>query len=159
MNVCLRRTCISLVFVLFALLFLSAPLLAEGTLTWEQSKFDELSKGTAQGVAIRSSGGLELAPAFKALATTPSAYIWAIASDPQGNLYAAAGGPARVYRITPEGKSTTIFEPEELQVQALAVGKDGAIYAATNPDGKVYKIERKQAGKAGEKAADAGSWR
>ena len=158
MNVCLRRTCISLVFVLFALLSLSAPLLAEGTLTWEQSKFDELSKGTAQGVAIRSSGGLELAPAFKALATTPSAYIWAIASDPQGNLYAAAGGPARVYRITPEGKSTTIFEPEELQVQALAVGKDGAIYAATNPDGKVYKIERKQAGKAGEKAADAGSW-
>jgi sugar lactone lactonase YvrE len=163
LNVCLRRTCISLVFVFFipvffTLLLLTVPVFAEGTLTWEQSKFDELSKGTAQGVAIRSSGGLELAPAFKALATTPSAYIWAIASDPQGNLYAAAGGPARVYRITPDGKSTTIFEPQELQVQALAVGKGGVIYAATNPDGKVYKLERKPAGKGGEKASDAGSW-
>jgi outer membrane protein assembly factor BamB len=163
LNVCLRRTCISLVFVFFipvffTLLLLTVPVFAEGTLTWEQSEFDELSKGTAQGVAIRSSGGLELAPAFKALATTPSAYIWAIASDPQGNLYAAAGGPARVYRITPDGKSTTIFEPQELQVQALAVGKGGVIYAATNPDGKVYKLERKPAGKGGEKASDAGSW-
>ena len=46
-----------------------------------------------------------------------------------------------MYRITPQGKSTVIFEPQELQVQALAVDKSGVIYAATNPDGKVYKIE------------------
>ena len=44
---------------------------AEGTRTWEQSKFEDLSKGTATGVAIRSIGGLELAPAFKAISTTP----------------------------------------------------------------------------------------
>ena len=94
---------------------LLSPLLAlaEGTHTWEQSKFDDLNKGTAQGVAIRSAGGLDLAPAFKALSTTPSAYIWAIAADPQGNVYAAAGAPARIYRITPEGQSTTIFEPDQ----------------------------------------------
>ncbi len=114
----------------------------EGTRTWEQSKFEELSKGTAAGVAIRSTGGLELAPAFKALSTTPSTYIWSIAADQSGNLYAATGAPARVYRITPQGQSTTIFEPQELQVQALAVDKNGVLYAATNPDGKVYRIER-----------------
>src|SRR5205823_10156446 len=42
---------------------------AEGTHTWEQSKFDDLSKGTPKGVAIRSTGGLELAPAFKPVST------------------------------------------------------------------------------------------
>ncbi len=115
---------------------------AEGTRTWEQSKFEELSKGTTAGVAIRSTGGLELAPAFKAISTTPSTYIWSIAADPAGNLYAATGAPARVYRITPQGQSTAIFEPQELQVQALAVDKSGIVYAATNPDGKVYRIER-----------------
>jgi outer membrane protein assembly factor BamB len=115
---------------------------AEGTRTWEQSRFEDLSKGTATGVAIRSSGGLELAPAFKAISTTPSTYIWSIAADQSGNLYAATGGPARVYRITPQGQSSTIFEPQELQVQALAVDKNGILYAATNPDGKVYRIER-----------------
>jgi sugar lactone lactonase YvrE len=126
-------------------------LFADGTRTWEQSKFEELIKGTTQGVAIRSSGGLELAPAFKLLATTPSAFVWSIAADREGNVYAAAGSPARVYRITPEGKSTVIFEPQELQVQALAVDKSGAIFAATNPDGKIYKLERRMAA-AGKKA-------
>src|ERR1700733_7376192 len=38
---------------------------ADGTRTWEQSKFDDLAKGSATGVAIRSAGGLELAPSFK----------------------------------------------------------------------------------------------
>jgi len=117
--------------------------LADGTRTWEQSKFEDLFKGTTNGVAVRSTGGLELAPAFTALSTTPSTYIWSIAADRDGNLYAAAGSPARVYRITPDGKSTVIFEPQELQVQALAVDKSGVLYAATNPDGKVYKIEHR----------------
>ena len=132
-----------LFFLISISLFFIVPFaFGEGTRTWEQSKFDELSKGTATGVAIRSVGGLELAPAFRAISTTPSTYIWSIAADQNGNLYAATGAPARVYRITPQGQSTTIFEPQELQVQALVVDKNGVLFAATNPDGKVYRIER-----------------
>jgi hypothetical protein len=116
---------------------------AEGTRTWEQSKFEDLVKGTANGVAVRSNGGLELAPSFKLLYATPSTYIWAVAADDAGNVYAATGSPARVYRITPDGKSSIIFQPQELQVQALQVAPGGVIYAATAPDGKVYKIEHK----------------
>ena len=128
----------ALVLSVFAL---SAVALAEGTRTWDQSKFEDLTKGTAKGIALRSEGGLELAPAFKALATTPSTYIWSIASDPAGNIFAAAGSPARVYRITPDGQATAIFEPQELQVQALVVAKTGIVYAATAPDGRVYRLE------------------
>ncbi|MGC2708132.1 MAG: hypothetical protein WA252_03255 [Candidatus Sulfotelmatobacter sp.] len=115
---------------------------AEGTRIWEQSKFDDLIKGTATGVAVCSTGGLEMAPTFKTLYATPSTYIWAIAADDAGNLYVATGAPARVYRITPDGKSTIIFEPKELQVQALRTGPGGVIYAATAPDGKVYKLQQ-----------------
>jgi sugar lactone lactonase YvrE len=136
---------------------------AEGTHTWEQSRFDELSKGTPSGVALRSIGGLELAPTFKSIYSSPSTYIWAIASDHSGTLYVAAGAPARVYRVTPDGESSIIFEPKELQVQALQIAADGSIYAATAPDGKVYKLEHKpgqasasaketSTGKAGNKA-------
>jgi hypothetical protein len=131
---------------------LVSPAFAEGTRTWEQSKFDELTKGTATGVAIRSSGGLELAPTFKSLYATPSTYIWSIASDDAGNVYVAAGAPARVYRIASDGKATVIFEPKELQVQALQTGPGGAIYAATAPDGKVYKLEHMSEHKPGAKA-------
>ncbi|HEV3206260.1 MAG TPA: hypothetical protein VGZ28_04855 [Terriglobales bacterium] len=137
----------SLVFICLLSFVLFAR--GEGTRVWEQSKFEELSKGTATGVAIRSTGGLELAPSFKAISTTPSTYIWSIVADPSGNLYAATGAPARVYRITPQGQSSVIFEPQELQVQALAVDKNGIIYAATNPDGKVYRIEHRASPQAG----------
>jgi sugar lactone lactonase YvrE len=128
---------------------------AEGTRSWEQSKFEDLIKGTATGVAIRSAGGLELAPTFKSLYATPSTYIWAIAADEGGNVYVAAGAPARVYRIAPDGKATIIFEPKELQVQALKISPAGAIYAATAPDGKVYKIEHSSGGKAQASKADS----
>src|SRR5579862_8970901 len=115
---------------------------AEGTRLWEQSKFEDLIKGTATGVAVRSEGGLELAPTFKSLYATPSTYIWAIAANDAGDLFVAAGAPARVYRITPDGKATIIFEPKELQVQTLEAAPHGVIFAATAPDGKVYKLER-----------------
>lgn len=149
---------------LLSVLILSTFAFAEGTRTWEQSKFEELIKGTAKGIALRSEGGLELAPAFKALATTPSTYIWSIASDSAGNIYAAAGSPARVYLITPDGQSTTIFEPQELQVQALVVDKNvdknngkTVVYAATAPDGKVYRLEPAK-GAAAAKAGAKDSW-
>ena len=140
---------------------LSLAAFGQGTRSWEQSRFDDLEKGTASGVAIRNAGGLELAPSFKLLYVTPSTYIWAIAADDAGNVYAATGSPARVYRVTPDGKSTIIFQPQELQVQALKVGPGGVIYAATAPDGKVYKIEHvaksenKTESQSGEAAKDA----
>jgi hypothetical protein len=123
------------------ILAVAAAAFADGTRTWEQSKFDDLEKGNAKGVAIRSIGGLELAPAFRMLYATPSTYIWAVAADDAGNIYTATGAPARVYRITPDGKASIIFEPQELQVQTLVVAPGGVIYAGTAPDGKVYKIE------------------
>jgi sugar lactone lactonase YvrE len=133
----MRKLCIVLLVFIF-----SIPAFAEGTRTWEQSKFDEFEKGTAKGVAISSEGWLELAPSFKPLATTPSSYLWAITADSSGNAYLAAGAPARIYRVTPEGQLSVIFEPKELQVQALVVARDGTLFAATSPDGKVYKIVR-----------------
>jgi hypothetical protein len=129
-------------FAIFLILLSAAAAgFGEGTRTWEQSNYQDFLKGTAHGVAISSDGFLQLAPAFKLVATTPSSAIWATAIGPQGEIYAATGAPARVYRIVAGGKPVAIFQPQELQVQALAIGKDGTIYAATNPDGKVYKLE------------------
>ncbi len=129
-------------FLRFALvcLVLSSVAAAEGTRTWQQSKYDEFEKGTARGVAVNSDGSLSLAPSFTAIYTSPAAYLWDLVVDREGNIYAAAGSPARVYKITPDGKASIILAPQELQVQALAIDSNGAIYAATSPDGKVYKI-------------------
>src|SRR5260221_8394534 len=147
--------------ILLTLIFVTAQVFAEGTRTWEQSKYDAFQKGTTHGVAISSDGTLELAPAFKLVATTPASAVWAAAAGPQGEIYAATGGPARVYRILPGGQPTAIFQPQELQVQALVVDKTGVLYAATNPDGKVYRIEHSAAKTTGkdDKSRAEGEWK
>src|SRR6476659_3249619 len=131
---------ILLAFIVIALVSLAV---AEGTRQWKETGYDDFEKGTARGIAIRSTGQIELAPAFKVIYTSPSTFIWSIAADKDGVVYAATGAPARVYRVAPDGKSTVVFEPKELQVQSIALGQDGAVYAATSPDGKVYRITRK----------------
>src|SRR5262249_59983638 len=129
--------------ILFVLV-LSTVAIAEGTKIWLETAYEDFARGTSRGVAIRSTGQLDLAPAFKAVYTSPSTFIWSLAADKDGVIYAATGAPARVYRITPDGKAAVIFEPKELQVQSVALGKNdpGAVYAATSPDGKVYRIAR-----------------
>ncbi len=134
-----------LVFSVF--LLFSSLAFSEGTSLWKQSQYDEFEKGTSKGVALTSDGRLELAPSFKQVFISPSTYIWQVVSDFQGNAYLAGGSPARVYRVTPDGKASIIFEARELQVQSLQIDQDGVLYAATSPDGKVYKITR--AGTAG----------
>jgi hypothetical protein len=129
--------------LLTVFLSFSLAAFAEGTRTWEQSKYDDFLKGTTHGVAISSDGFLQLAPEFKLVASTPSSAVWATAVGLHGEIYAATGAPARVYQIRPGGQPVAIFQPQELQVQALVVDKNGTLYAATNPDGKVYKLEPK----------------
>ena len=77
---------------------------------------------------------------------TPSTYIWAVASDSQGNAYVATGSPATVLKVTPAGASTKLFSTKELTVQTVRVGPDGSVYAATVPGGKVYRIKPGQSG-------------
>ena len=112
----------SLRVLLFCLLIV-AMAQAEGTRLWQQNKYDEFEKGTVRGVAINSDGSLSLAPAFSALYTSPSTYLWDLACDADGNVYAAGGSPARVYRIAPDGKASIVFAPQELSVQALAIDR------------------------------------
>jgi hypothetical protein len=141
--------------VIIAWLILSSMAAAEGTRLWQQSRYDEFEKGTARSVAIGSDGNLSLAPVFTALYTSPSAYLWDLVCDAEGNVFAAAGSPARVYRVTLEGKAIAIFGPQELSVQALAIDAGGTIYAATSPDGKVYKLTRNVSAAAPEKGKSA----
>ncbi len=128
--------------VIAVVLLLSAVAFGQTTRTWDQSKYEEFSKGTAKGVAVRSDGTLALAPEIKQLVSTGSTFLWGAASNAQGDVFIAGGAPARVYRVTPDGKISVVLAPSELQVQAVTVDAAGTVYAATSPDGKVYRIER-----------------
>jgi len=127
-------------FSLLLYLLVCLPVLAEHTRRWRQSSYDEFLKGTAHGVAVRSDGRLELAPKFNLIAEANASYLWSTHLDSKGNLYAAGGSPAKVFRFDPAGKSTVVFESTDLAAPAIAFDAAGNLYVGTSPDGKVYRV-------------------
>ncbi len=117
---------------------------AQGTKLWSVGRYDEMEKGTTEGVAIRSDGRLEAGPATSLLYATGKSYVWSMASDAAGNAYLGLGGTASgsavVMKVAPDGKASQIFEGKELAVQAVAWPRDGSLLVATSPDGKVYRV-------------------
>lgn len=113
----------------------------QGTRLWSQSTLAELERGKPNGVSITSDGQLIAGPSSTLVATTPSTYVWAVAADKAGNAYLATGSPATVLRVGPDGKTTKMFSSHDLSVQTVRVGPDRAVYAATLPSGKVYRLD------------------
>ncbi len=106
---------------------------------------DELEKGTPQGVSIGSDGKLRAGWTASEVITTPSSFVWSVVSDKTGTIYVATGSPATVLRVNPDKSAkprfTKLFESKALAVQSMILGPDGNLYAATIPDGKVYRLK------------------
>jgi hypothetical protein len=127
--------------VVFAVSHFSSTAFAQGTRLWTQSRFEEFEKGTPQGVAIASEGRLREGPALDDLLTTPSTFVWSLAVDKTGTAYLGTGSPATVLRVEKGAKPVTLFESKDLSVEVVRLGPDGALYVATLPSGKVYKLD------------------
>ena len=119
----------------------SQPLLGQGTHLWTQSRVEEFEKGTPQGVALTSDGHLREGPAMSEVLTTPSTFVWSVAVDKNGTSYLGTASPATVLRVGADSKPFTLFETRDLSVQVVRLGPDGALYAATLPSGKVYRLK------------------
>jgi hypothetical protein len=119
------------------------PTLAQGTQLWTQSRLEEFEKGTPRGVALTSDGHLRQGPGLSEILTTPSTFVWSVAVDKAGVAYIGTASPATVLRVAdrPGAKPFTLFETKDLSVQVLRFGPDGALYAATLPSGKVYRLK------------------
>ncbi len=128
-------------FKLLAIVFLiSSALLAGETRTWSQNDYAAFEKGVIKNLSVRSDGLLTLAPRSHELFDTSSAYLWALAQDSKGNLYAGGGTSAKLYRIPPDGKGKMLADLDSLEIHAIVVDSRDRIYAATSPDGKIYRI-------------------
>jgi sugar lactone lactonase YvrE len=111
------------------------------TRTWTQSDYSEFEKGNRIQLSLRADGLLTLAPQFTERFDSSTPYLWALAQDSKGNLYAGGGPGAKLFRISPKGDKKTVAELDGLQIHALVIDGKDRIYAATSPDGKVYRLE------------------
>ncbi len=121
------------------LALVTSALYAGDTRFWAQNDYTDFEKGIIKNLSMRSDGVLSLAPQSRELFDASSAYLWALAQDSKGNLYAGGAG-AKLFQIAPDGKSKTLAEFDALEIHAIAVDSKDRVYAATSPDGKVYRI-------------------
>src|SRR6185503_4838607 len=107
---------------------------------WETSGRADLLKGDSRGVSISDTGMLMLAPRLTEVFNSEQAFVWASTVDAQGNVYLGTGHDGKIFKVAADGRGSLFYDAAELDVTALATGRDGALYAGTSPDGKVYRI-------------------
>jgi sugar lactone lactonase YvrE len=115
------------------------------TKTWQQAGMGDFEKGTLKNLSLSSEGKLTLAPVVKEVLDGSAAFLWAVARDSKGNLYVGGGGlgasKAKLLTVDAQGKAKTVAELDGIAIQAIAVDSRDRVYAATSPDGKVYRID------------------
>lgn len=132
-----------------SLLLAAATLAAVETKFWQHYEQADYDKATLHKVSLRSDGRVTLAPVFQEIYDTDLPYLWAVAEDSKGNVYAGGGSPgaakAKLFAVDTAGKSRVLAELEGAAIQAIAIDKQDRVYAATSPDGKVFRVANGQA--------------
>ena len=108
---------------------------------WSVNSRADVMRGDARSVSVDANGNITPAPRLTEIYKTEQPYIWSSAVDPAGNVYLGTGAEGRIYKVGSNGTGTMFADLAELNVSALAVGRNGEIFAASSPGGKVYQID------------------
>jgi hypothetical protein len=120
-----------------------APSWAVSTSFWEVRHQEQFNRGTPEDVSIHSDGKVTLGPEFDLVADTEEAFVWCLAEDSRGNIYAGTGNNGKIFKISSGGEITLWYDSEELEILSLAVDRHDNLYAGTSPGGQVVRISPK----------------
>lgn len=110
------------------------------TRVWQQTSQDEFDAGKLEAVSTTSRGDVLLAVLAEKIGDTDELYVWALATDTEGNLFAGTGNEGKIFKIDADGKASLFYDSPELEVQSLAVNDEGTVYAGTSPGAIIYEI-------------------
>ncbi|MGA8027583.1 MAG: hypothetical protein WB992_10575 [Bryobacteraceae bacterium] len=130
---------------LACLLTLLSPACAATSTAWETTGFSDFLKGRLSGLSLTSDGTLQLGPSIHFNAALNQPALWSLAASPDGSIYASTGHQGKVFRISPDGKSSVVWTAEQTEVFAIWVDTKGVLYAGSSPNGGLYRIENGKA--------------
>lgn len=107
---------------------------------WHHHTPAHYEKAEMKHTVISNEGALRLSRQLKPFPGIEATHVWDIVEDKHGNLFVATGDEGKIYKITPDGKTTVAFDSEDSQVLCLALAADGSIYAGTGPSGLIVRI-------------------
>ena len=124
---------------LAAILLTATNVLATAPQFWRTRNADEFLSGEIEGFAVTSRGELKPGPSLEKIATFNDPFVLSQTSAPNGDRFFGTGNDGKVYRL--RGKELKLlFTATEPEIYAIAF-HDGAIYAGSSPNGKVYRID------------------
>ena len=125
---------------LFLSFFLLHPYaFAVKTERWELTSPQDFMNGKLQRLVVTSSGELRLGYESTKLGEFAKE-IWCSVVGRDGTIYFGTGSPADVYALGKDGRTQKLFSADSIAVTALALDSRGNLYAATMPDGRIYKV-------------------
>ncbi|MCG9128211.1 hypothetical protein JT359_11470 [Candidatus Poribacteria bacterium] len=114
---------------------------AVSTSLWEQQSRTDFEAGEIKDISVSSLGDVMLSLKIEEFSELKEAQVWALAEDSDGNIYAGTGTEGKIYKISADGKTVSLFyDSPEVTIYSLAINDDGTLYAGTGPDGQIYKI-------------------
>ena len=125
--------------LLVPVLLLTTPLLAVAPRFWRLGSAEEFLAGEVEGFAVTSRGELTPAPAATKLVSFDDPFVLSQAEAANGDRFFGTGNDGKVYRLR-GGQMKVLFTAGEPEVYAVAF-RDGALYAGSSPNGKVYRID------------------
>jgi hypothetical protein len=120
-------------------LLLALPLEAAPPQFWDIDEAAQFLEGDMQGLSVDMLGRVRLSAHTPVLHNPASPYVWTLARDAKGTIYAGTGNDGKVVKLVGD-KATDFFDAVELEVHAVVVGPDGKVYVGTSPDGVVYSV-------------------
>ena len=138
------------------------PLGAASTRLSTAASARDFLAGDLDGTTLTSDGRLTLGPVFTPRAwpeAAAGAVVFGAASDSAGRIYVATGGgQGRLFVSEPDGTVRVLFEAQEPNVTAVAVGPAGEVVCGTSPGGRLWRVDpkAKEPAKAGTPAGETG---
>jgi WD40 repeat protein len=106
---------------------------------WRTRNADEFLTGEIDGFAVTSRGELRPGPSLEKIATFTDPFVLSQTSAPNGDRFFGTGNDGKIYRL--RGKELKLlFTAAEPEIYSIAF-HNGAIYAGSSPNGKVYRID------------------
>jgi Bacterial Ig-like domain (group 3) len=106
---------------------------------WRVRTTDDFLAGDVDGFIVTSRGELRPGPVLRKLAGFSDPFVFAQTSAPNGDRYFGTGNDGKVYRLRGTDMKL-IYTAAEPEIYSIAF-HDGAVYAASSPNGKIYRID------------------